>query len=372
VIDFTSSCYLGLRHDTATLRPWARLTTGRPAALQEDSAAGPLAADLASLMGFESAVIAPSTLHLAWDLFGILARDGPRRAIIVDGTTYPITRWGVDRAAALGATVHETPPHDVEAVHDVLERLARRPAGVQPLILTDGLDPSTGRVAPLAEYAALAASHGGLLVLDDTQALGVVGARPTTAQPYGTGGGGACRWAAALPGPIICLASLAKGLGVPMAILAGAARTVAAFRRRSETRIHCSPPSAATLAAGEHAVACNRSDGDARRAALLHAVRRLHARLVALEIEPPASLFPIQSLPMPADRALAVQQSLAADGITVAVTGRMGRPALTVILTARHRDDEIDRLADALARALGRGRRRARATAARTAHARAS
>jgi len=33
VLDFTSALYLGLRHPSGSLRPWARFTLGVPAAL---------------------------------------------------------------------------------------------------------------------------------------------------------------------------------------------------------------------------------------------------------------------------------------------------------------------------------------------------
>ena len=55
--------------------PWTQLTTGRPAALEPAPEAVVLAQDLAQLLGCERAVLAPSTLHLFWDLFDVLACD---------------------------------------------------------------------------------------------------------------------------------------------------------------------------------------------------------------------------------------------------------------------------------------------------------
>src|ERR1700722_10436285 len=98
MLDFTSVLYLGFRHAFRTLRRWAQLTTGRPASLEEAPEAVAVAQDLARLVGCERAVLAPSTLHLYWVLFDVLARDGV--AIYADGGTYPIARWGVERAAA--------------------------------------------------------------------------------------------------------------------------------------------------------------------------------------------------------------------------------------------------------------------------------
>ncbi len=58
---------------------------------------------------------------------------------------------------------------------------------------------------------------GGLLVIDDTQALGILGRNPGQDAPYGRGGGGSLR-RANIQGPDILVgASLAKGFGVPIA-----------------------------------------------------------------------------------------------------------------------------------------------------------
>jgi len=75
--DFTSALYLGLRHGAGSLRPWARLTTGRPAALADPPGAREVAGALAALAGCGAGSLAPSTLHLFWDLFGVLAAGGP-------------------------------------------------------------------------------------------------------------------------------------------------------------------------------------------------------------------------------------------------------------------------------------------------------
>ena len=44
--------------------------------------------------------------------------------------------------------------------------------------MTDGFCPGCGRAAPLREYLESARAQRGLLVLDDTQAIGVLG-RPS-------------------------------------------------------------------------------------------------------------------------------------------------------------------------------------------------
>ncbi len=110
MLDFTSVLYLGFRHAHSTLRPWAQLTTGRPAALEPAPEAERVAQDLARLLRCERAVLAPSTLHLYWDLFDVLARD--RIAIYADAGAYPIARWGIERAAAKGVRTATFQMHD--------------------------------------------------------------------------------------------------------------------------------------------------------------------------------------------------------------------------------------------------------------------
>src|SRR5882724_2561640 len=190
MLDFTSALYLGLRHPSASLPPWDALTLGRPAALMDPPEADTVAAELAALQGSEAATLLPSTLHLFWDLFRVL--DDKRMAILCDADLYPIARWGVERAAGQGTPVLTFPHHDAAALTQAVRRLTR--ARLRPVVVADGYCPSCGRLAPIGRYAEVARRAGGYLVVDDTQALGILGASPSHANPYGTGGGGSLRW----------------------------------------------------------------------------------------------------------------------------------------------------------------------------------
>lgn len=172
VLDFTSACYLGLRHPCRALQPWRRLTTGMPAALAEPCSARAVSRALARLVGAECAVLATSTLHAFWDLFVALGTDGI--ACYLDAGAYPIAGWGVERAAACGAPVRRFPHQDPAALGRLL---GSRPAGRVPVV-TDGVCPGCGSVAPVRRYLQVLGPLGGLLVVDDTQGLGIFGAGP--------------------------------------------------------------------------------------------------------------------------------------------------------------------------------------------------
>ena len=295
----------------------------------------------------------PSTLHLFRDVFQVAAAKGT--VILFDSASYPIARWGAEGAALSGIPTETFPHHDAVA----LERRVRkaRRAGQRPLIVADGLCPSCGRPAPLPALASLAADAGGSVVIDDTQALGVLGREPSPTAPLGIGGGGTLAWHGLASRNTVVGASLAKAFGAPLAILSGAAETLARIAREGETRIHTSPPSATDIAAGRSAVAANRAQGDHLRARLVRLVGQLRQELRKLGLQPRSELpIPMQTVAMPSLPAAKVAlASLDENGIRALVTRscREDLPSLTLLITARHAPADISRVAAALARTMG-------------------
>jgi len=355
MLDFTSSSYLGMDHAMAALQPWSRLSSGRPVALGMPKLERRVAGELAELVGSPGALLGPSTLHLFWDLFGLLATT--RVAIYLDAGAYPIARWGVERARVSGALVRVFRHHDPASLEQRLardEHLLRR-----PIVVTDGLCPGCGTVAPLPEYHDLSRRAGGRLIIDDTQALGLLGRDPSPdRRPYGAGGGGSIRFCGVSGPEVIVISSLAKGFGVPVAMIAGSRELIAWFERKSETRVHCSAPSRASLQGARHALSVNRADGEARRSYLVSLVRHFRRRLGSVGVGVGPGLLPVQTLVLkPEGFALAVQRLLLERGVrAVLQKGRCGAgPQITFLITAQHWAGDIDRavrlLADALKQA---------------------
>jgi 8-amino-7-oxononanoate synthase len=348
VLDFTSALYLGLRHPSPSLRSWSGLTTGKPAALEPAPGSAVIAGKFAALVGCESALPVASTLHLFWDLFGVLARDQVR--IYMDQGTYAIARWGVERAAARGVPVRRFAHHDPAALKTAIEQ--DRHGGRRPIVVADGFCPACGRPAPVAQFLQSTAPHGGHVVLDDTQALGVLGRQGGTA--YGRGGGGSLRWQDIRSPDVIVGSSLAKGFGVPMAMLAGSASLIRRFEAQSETRLHCSPPSVANLRAAEHALAVNRADGDHLRRYLAQLVRRFRAGLRAIGLAADGGLFPVQTLRPAGVAAEVLYERLLDLGIHTIVIRRCREIGAQVafLITALHRSSDIDLAVEAIRRAM--------------------
>jgi 8-amino-7-oxononanoate synthase len=341
VLDFTSSLYLGLKHDSRSLAPWRQLTTGVPAALGSPPGADAVAARLAALQGCERATLAASTLHVCIDLFGQLAADSP--TIHVDAGTYPIGRLGVELAKARGARVTTFPRHDLAALRRSLRVFPSR-----PVVLADGFAPGIGPV-PVRAYLEAVREHGGVLVLDDTQALGVLGAK----------GGGSLRWHRAGGADLVLVCSLAKAFGAPIAALSGGLALVRRFDANSTTRVHCSPPSTAAVHAAARALDINDRCGELLRRRLAALLRGFRAGLAARGLRASGGHFPVQVLgrgavPDPVGaharlRRLGVACVLRRDTVG-------GPPELVFVVTVRHTPADLDAAASAVARAAG-GRR---------------
>jgi 8-amino-7-oxononanoate synthase len=306
-----------------------------------------VAADLARLLGCESATLGTSTLHLVFDLFDVLSGEGV--AILADGGCYPILIWGLEHAAARGVPVGRFPSHQPDAL---ARRLARgRRSGLRSVVVTDGLCPFTGRAAPLGDYLRLVQAEGGLLVVDDTQAMGIIGADPSAAAPLGLGGGGTPAWLGVQGPGLVLVSSLAKGLGAPLAVLAGGRWPIERVERLGPTRVHCSPPSAAHIAAAAHALGLNRHQGDALRHRLTLAVRRFRQPVLAAGIEVEGGPFPVQT-PLLGAAAESVHRALLAAGIRTLLreSAPPAPPALSFLIAATHRPWEIDRAAESVVR----------------------
>jgi 8-amino-7-oxononanoate synthase len=308
-----------------------------------------VAAELASLQGCEAATLLPSTLHLFSDLFTVLALGNV--LICVEARTYAIARRGARQGASAETPVYTFPAGDTAA----FERLVGHPIyrGRRPIIVCDAFWPGSDRQPPLARYATFAAQHHGLLVLDDTHALGVLGHGANTGAPLGWGGGGSLRHRSLRGAHVVGGASLAKGFGVPIAVLSGSRATVSRIEAGSEIRVHASPPSVAVIQAATRALALNRQCGDALRLRLTRRVQQFRRRLARLGLKASGGAFPVQSLA--GQRRIDVASlhaGLLERGVRTVLHEECGIVKLSFIITAVQNPTCIDRAADVLAQTI--------------------
>jgi 8-amino-7-oxononanoate synthase len=351
VPDFTAARYLDLRHPSASLGRWSCLSRGVPAVLSSDADEQLLSARLSELMGTGGALVMPSTLHAAFDLFGVLG--GTPNAVYVDEAAYPVLRWGTERAAVRGAPLVGWPHHDVAALR---RRLAERDRRRRPIVVADALCGGCGELAPIAALAELVRAHDGLLVLDDSQGLGLVGDRfGEKERPYGRGGGGSLRYAAVCDAAIVVVASLAKGFGAPIAVIAGDRALVAKLERASQVRLHCSPPSTVAVRAAAQALYVNERRGDELRQKLARNLARLRQLLRGAGLEPLGGAFPVQDVSTDAENAMALHRRLLQLGVRTVVRRPRCRGAVAVsfVVNAGHSDGELEQVGRAVRQAAG-------------------
>lgn len=333
--DFTSAHFLGLRPSGTS----AALTTGRPAAVEDREAGRPLARTMARRIGATEGVLARTSLH---GLVDVMSTRPTGTTLLLDEATYPIGLW------AAGAVTVQTPRLEVVTFrhHDARDAAHKAARLRRVVIVTDGLCGSCLRPAPLRDLTEVARRHDGELVVDDTLAAGVLGTRDESGRLLGTGGGGTAAWLGVEPG--LTVASLAKGLSAPLAVVAGPAPRIEQVRRDGPSRVHAGPPTAADVAALRSAL--DDETLDARLTRLARLVVRVRRVLEELDLRPLGLPFPVLATEGGRSDPLVIHRALAVAGIrSLASTGRCtGRPTLTLCVRADQGDAELRRLERAL------------------------
>ncbi|HEX8530892.1 MAG TPA: hypothetical protein VF646_12765 [Cytophagales bacterium] len=347
-VDFSSALYLGRRSFGLPVPGRFTLTAGKPAALHEPALHRAVAREVARRQGLEDGLLGPSTFHLFWDLFGMLPRTA---TVLVDESTYRVGRWGVARALLGGVPVRFFPAGDTVRLGRLLHGCAQE--GRTPWVLTDGWWMAGNCPAPLGAYLrGLAPFPRGVLLVDDTQAFGILGARPDPALPWGYGGGGTLPCLGLRSHKLVAITSLGKGLGVPVAVLAGSAARLRRCRLRSDVRVHTSPASDLHAWAAWQALQGDAAAGDGRRKKLYRNCL-LFRKLLPEGAAAGGHVFPVQKLRLPdAGTALGLHARLGREGIEALLLAGERRagpagavPEVAFCLRADHTTEQVRRAA---------------------------
>lgn len=153
----------------------------------------------------------------------------------------------LDAAKAAGKPAHSFPHLDIPGLRSILKR--DLPPGERPLILSDGVFPISGEIAPLPGLLQTAEDYGGWLVVDDAHAAGVLGAH---------GQGTADFYDIPQNTHLLTSATLSKALGGFGGVITGPAALIDRLDRRSRIMIASSPPPLPAAAASARALAIAR------------------------------------------------------------------------------------------------------------------
>lgn len=231
----------------------------------------------------------------------------------------------------------------LDAGHLAEQLRATLQPGQVPAIVSDGIFPSSGVLAPLADYAeAIAGYDKALICVDDSHAVGVVGEKGQGSLEY-AGAAGPNRYLAG---------TLSKAFGGAGGIVPGSAELAERVRKNVRLVTGASPtpvPAAAAAAAGLKLLLEN----PGMRQTLWRNVRHVRQGLRDLGLEIADTPVPIVSLRAPTDLER-VRAELEARDIAVRRTEARGYSdapdveTLRIAVFSTHSTEQLDRLLAAL------------------------
>jgi 8-amino-7-oxononanoate synthase len=260
---------------------------------------------------------------------------GPGDAVFSDRLNHASL---IDAARLSRADVAIYPHCDVEA----LGRQMQASGHHSKVVVTDAVFSMDGDLAPLPQLLALCERHDAWLVIDDAHGFGVLGT---------TGAGSLAHWGLTSE-RIVYIGTLGKAAGVFGAFVAADSDVVEWIFQRARTYMFstASPPllAAALLAALDliESESWRRRHLAALIERLVSGLSRFHGRLLP-------SITPIQPLIVGANtEAVSLMESLRSRGLWVPAvrppTVPPGTARLRISLSAAHREQDVDRLLNAL------------------------
>ncbi len=266
-----------------------------------------------------------------------LREAGAFDAIFIDQHAHYCIR---DAAATTGAAVHTFAHLDPEDLGRKL-RIDLRP-GETPLVMTDGLFPLFGRIAPVPDYLAALGPYGGLLWLDEAHPAGILGEH----------GRGTCDYFGVCSERIYSGGTLSKAFGGFGGIIPGTADFIARVRQGQVTVAASPPPTPVAAASLKGLELVMENPGWRRR---LHGnARRLKAGLAGLGLEVEPTEVPIAAFLLETPKRMRdVHRRLLDRGIAIQYTRYPGvgdEGALRTVVFSTHTAEQIERLIDELGR----------------------
>lgn len=270
-IDFASNDYLGLAGDgvlngfaQAALERGVPLGAGGSRLLRGNHAAHEaLEAEAAAFFGAEAALFFANGFAANAAVFGNLP---DRRDLIVhDALIHASVHDGMRLGFAKSVRV---PHNDADAADAAIANWRTQGGTGTPWIAVESLYSMDGDLAPLDAYAAVAARHDAILVIDEAHAAGVFG-------PEGRGAAHALAGQAS----VVRLVTCGKALGVEGALLLGPRPMIDMLINKGRSFIYSTAPSPLLAAVLRDVLNLLVADKGQRQAALFERVRAAEAAL---------------------------------------------------------------------------------------------
>ena len=358
LLNFSSNDYLGLATAPelreAAIKATERYGVGSGASRLICGSQAPhrdLDRALADFKGSDAALAFSSGYATAVGTIAALA--GRSDVIIIDKLVHASI---VDAARLSGAKLRVYPHNDLDRLEEILKFEDQTHAGAEAhgpfgirrprrkLIVTESVFSMDGDLAPLRELVELKNRYGAWMMLDEAHATGL----------FGAGRSGLAEAFELREQIEIHMGTLGKALGTAGGFISGSKMLVDFLINRARPFIFSTAPPPAIAAAATAAVRLVQSQaGEDRRVALWARVDQLKNRLTGGPWHFPVVQSAIIPLILGAeDRALAVAQSLKAQGVLVPAirypTVARNQARLRITVSAAHSTKDVDALAAAL------------------------
>ena len=353
--DFASCNYLGFDLDPqiqaavtelvgrwGTHPSWSRML-GSPRLYPE------LEERLAALLGAPDVLTFPTISQIHLSVIPALAGQG---TVLVESRAHRTVYDGCVHARGLGATVHRFAEPDLDRVAGLLRAA---PADRSRLVCMDGVNSMTGNHPDLAAFAALCREHGAYLYVDDAHGFGVLGERrPDESSPYGSRGNAVVRHTGLSYDNVVLVGGMSKAYSSLLAFVACEPAVKRHLKISAPPYLYSGPVPVASLATALAGLDVNADRGDALRARLYAASRRVLDHLAAMRVTTPNRTgFPLVEVPLRDPGLLQpVGRALQRRGAYVTLAPYPGVPrdevGFRVQLTAANTDEQIDDLLETL------------------------
>jgi 8-amino-7-oxononanoate synthase len=248
--------------------------------------------------------------------------------------------------------VHRFAEPDLDRVAGLLRAA---PADRPRLVCMDGVNSMTGNHPDLAAFAALCREHGAYLYVDDAHGFGVLGERrPDESSPYGSRGNAVVRHTGLSYDNVVLVGGMSKAYSSLLAFVACEPAVKRHLKISAPPYLYSGPVPVASLATALAGLDVNADRGDALRARLYAASRRVLDHLAAMRVTTPNRTgFPLVEVPLRDPGLLQpVGRALQRRGAYVTLAPYPGVPrdevGFRVQLTAANTDEQIDDLLETL------------------------
>jgi len=256
---------------------------------------------------------------------------------------------GRDAASAAGVPVHPFPHANPAALAGALHTTLGR--AERPLVLTDGVFPISGEVAPLMDYIqVLSRYEGAILCIDDAHATGVIGSLGRGSLEFASERCGTQGVSAGSDTAVRCYTThtLSKALGGHGGVIAGSSSFIEQLWRNAHALVGSSPSPLPAAAASTWSLDYVRSHPELREQLWSNVARaRSGLRRLGWVLEDsPVPILCLTAFPG-VDLAHLKAELFERDICVAHVTRYSSTPqggALRVAIFATHTDEQIDRL----------------------------